>query len=292
MSSSRKVLFYLYETQFFWTYVPMSVGLSLSAMEFLRGPFDEKGFACSVLGLLVLFAQMRFISDLRSYPIKLSLEPDHPLSKGRMTTLELQQLIPTWFFAMALCAALLLQLTSIYAAALYLAMTSFLFLIYKEFYAARILRKIPFLYAVLRHGILVLTLSFALSNTQYEILFESEPLAFSLIFVCAFLCHELGKNIDPDAPPLRNTHFTRWGRARFIAAYAVISGLLIAFAWMIHLWTICAPIQAISCGLVCACAALRRPSPAFRRVAEQASLYALILQTWSLPLYLVIEEFL
>lgn len=291
MSITRRIFRYLFETEFFWTYLPISAGLALSSMQFLRGPFDEEGFFCSLVGLLLFFAQLRFISDLRAYPAKLALEPRHPLSRSFISHLELRQLIPTWFFMMILFGLLLWQLTSFAAMSMYLSLTGYLFLIHKDFYFPQAwIKRFPFTYATLKHLALFFLVSFSISNTQPELLFEREPLRFAGVFVAAFLCRELGKTLDERSPAVLGAHIRRLGKAKFWLLYSALSLALAWAAWSIHLHEVSIPIQAV-CWLLVTTSLLSKPSSArLRKYAEQASLIALILQAWSLPIHRALEE--
>jgi len=221
-------------------YLILACGLTLSGLFLDHGRFGWHGFLLSFFGLLLFFFQLRLMDEIKDYEKDVIAHPERPLPRGLVSVTEASRVIAVLMLGMLLYALASGFLANWTACLSYLAITGYLWLMYREFYTGGWLDERPFLYALTHQVITLFVAVFAVAVTRPQLALEPQTLYLGGMIIGAFLCYEVCRKLDPQAHPVLKTYLSVYGLTRTIAI-AVLALLLAAYGawglgWQLILW--------------------------------------------------------
>ena len=190
--------------------------------------------------LLIFFAELRLMDELKDLDKDVIAHPDRPLPRGLLTTKEVRSAITLLMLLMLLLAAFGIMFLSLHSGLLFGFTAFYLLLMYKEFYVGDWLSKRPLLYAITHQVILFPVIAFAVSSATPDASFSSPTFLLGLTGLGSFFAYEVCRKLDPDAHPILKTYLSVYGLAgTFIIVLAAV--LVSAFSaylmhWHLFLW--------------------------------------------------------
>lgn len=203
----------------------IALAQSLSACYLVRTTLDLPGVALAALGLVGLLVLMRVMDEVKDFEKDRIAHPNRPLPRGLFARAELQRAVAVLGAVLALYGVLLLALRSAQAGGLYLLAVAYSFLMYREFFAPRLLGVNAFVYALTHQVIVVPMYTFAVAMVSPAEALSSPALWFALAGLGASFVFEVARKLDPGAHPVLRTYLALYGRGA--AAAAVLAGLLL-----------------------------------------------------------------
>lgn len=206
-------------------YVLLVGGMAASGNR-LGGASDWSApFWATFLGLMVFFAVLRLMDELKDYDKDRLAHPERPLPRGLLKKDEVTRAIH-----MSVLGMVGLGLGFLYfsaeAAGLYLFITLYLWLMYKEFYAGGWLGKRPLLYAV-THQIILLPLC------ALGVAMAGGPTCcaggiYGALVLGSFFSYEVSRKLDPKAHPILGYYRQLYG---VFGCLAIVGVCAMISAW-------------------------------------------------------------
>jgi 4-hydroxybenzoate polyprenyltransferase len=180
-------------------------------------------FGLAFIGVVLFFFELRLMDELKDFAKDCSAHPERPLPRGLLSVREVQRagtVLTLGMLAFAGATALAANPT---AGALYLAVTGYLFLMYKEFFAGAWLGARPILYALAHQPVGWLVALFPVALFAPMTVFRRIPVGWGLMAVGGLFAYEICRKLDPAAPAELGYYVQRYGRA---ATGALLLGCL------------------------------------------------------------------
>jgi 4-hydroxybenzoate polyprenyltransferase len=260
-------------------YVPLVGGFCASGALLGGGRLAALPLAVSFIGLMLFFALLRLMDELKDYGKDQIAHPDRPLPRGLLSTAQVEHTIRLGAVAMlawGLCAAVL---THTSAGDAYLLVTAYLWLMYREFYCGPWLEQRPLLYALTHQLILLPICYFCVLVFQPDLLTDPLPLYFSLCSLGAFLVYEVCRKLDPDAHPVLRTYLSVYGRSGTFIIVLLATLVAGAGAWALDLHRVLLPVEAV---LLLSLTVLWL-RPAAYKIPEGLAGLSLLVHLWAIP---------
>lgn len=262
-------------------YVVLVGGFSLSGVYLGGGKFAPLPFLVSFFGLMIFFALLRLMDELKDFEKDCIAHPERPLPRGVLTIAQAMRAVGIGIAVMALYAPFSAIATHGLAGLCYLLVTGYLWLMYREFFRGDWLTDRPILYAG-THQLIVLPVCYYCVLVSQPALVTSElPLCFGLSVLGAFFAYEVCRKLDPGAHPVLKTYLSVYGpEGTFLL---VLATMLIAAAGALGLglaW-ILVPIEIALLGSL----AVLWFWPAAFKIPETVATVSLVAHLWAIPLH-------
>jgi hypothetical protein len=182
-------------------------------------------FWLSFVGLMLFFSTLRLMDELKDYEKDCIAHPERPLPRGLLKREAVRKVVALSVGAMAVfgvAQAFLLPA----AGFLYLFVTAYLWLMYREFYAAELLSRSPLFYAVTHQIILLPLCAFPVAAAGGD--WKGVGLWYGTLVLGAFFSYEVSRKLDPKAHPILGYYRELYGPGGCLAIVGVCS---IVAAW-------------------------------------------------------------
>jgi 4-hydroxybenzoate polyprenyltransferase len=194
----------------------------------------------SILGVctmafMVFFAELRLMDELKDYSKDCIAHPERPLPRGILSTLEAQTAIFCLFVGMLIIGFSIGVFFSQLAGSLYLSLTFYLWLMYKEFYLGSKLSDFPLAYAISHQIVLIPLCLFSvaihsktchLNLVALELLEPSASLAYVFTVLGSFFAYEICRKLNPKSHPILQTYLKYYGKKK--TSLLILSAILMA----------------------------------------------------------------
>ena len=260
-------------------YVLVVGGLCASGASLSSGSVAALAIGVSFFGLMLFFALLRLMDELKDYDKDQVAHPDRPLPRALLSVSQTKQMVQRGAASMlvaALCAGVL---TDVRAGGAYLLVTGYLWLMYEEFYCGAWLEQRPLLYALTHQLILIPICYFCVLVVQPEMLTSLLPFYFGLCSLGAFFAYEVCRKLDPEAHPILRTYLTVYGRWGAFVIVLVATLVAAAGAGALGLQHLLLPVQVM---LMLSLSVLWFKPGAYR-IPEGVAGLSLLLHLWAIP---------
>lgn len=216
-------LVYLRERFPIATMSALVAGLSLSGIYLYGNQFSFLPFIISFVGLLAFFGLLRLMDEVKDIEKDRVAHRDRPLPRGLIKKEEALRLIDLSlyiFLAYGLIIWVVLEAT---AALTFVALTFYLWLMYKEFGLGKWLSARPVTYAITHQLVAFLIAFFVVSVAHPTKVLHFKTWAFGFMILGSFFCYEICRKLDPHAHPILATYVHFYGyRKTFELAVLVL----------------------------------------------------------------------
>jgi hypothetical protein len=255
----------------------VSAGLAITSQTLVGAP-HRRAWIATFWGSFLFSATLRFMDETKDYEKDKIAHPHRPLPRGLFSLSEFSRAIWISLALMVLTASACAYWISLNSGLLYLGVSAYLYLMYREFFLGERLQKKPLLYAI-THQIVILGLALFVMES-----FGSEHrelgLRLGAFYLGAFFMYEICRKLDPKAHPALQTYLSVYGRGRS-AALALMVGLLslwAAFQLNLFLWI------APCIGLTWLSLLLMWIAPKKHKWIEGTATLSLLMHLWAAPL--------
>jgi 4-hydroxybenzoate polyprenyltransferase len=232
------------------------------------------------VGLLLFFFELRLMDEWKDFEKDKIAHPSRPLPRGLIGATEVRSTIVAGLVLMLVFAGLLALCVNRAAGALYLGITIYLGLMFKEFFAGKRLGSMPFLYGVTHQIILVPLMAFPAALAHPERWMDMRTLWLGVTALGGFFTYELCRKLDPEAHPVLQTYPQVYGRGGTLLRILLTGSIGILGATFLHLERTCIPVMS----LVLATAVAWSLRPRLYKVAELMATIGLLVHLACIPL--------
>lgn len=232
----------------------------------------------SFFGLLLFFALLRLMDELKDYRKDLVAHPDRPLPRGLLSPSEVSSVIQRLALGMVVYGCFGIGVVNAESGVTYLLIAGYLWLMYREFYVGRWLEHHELLYAVSHQLILIPLCAFAVFAVNPNFVVMPSTYLYGGLVLGSFFSYEVCRKLDPAAHPLLKTYRFLYGPLGCFALVAVSSAVAATAAWKLGVYPLLWPATALL--LVTFVLFVRSQ---FKLVEAVASL-SLVLHLWGLAL--------
>jgi 4-hydroxybenzoate polyprenyltransferase len=228
-------------------YLLLSGGMTLSGVVVCRPeasapPVAWTAFAISFAGVLLFFGELRLMDELKDHEKDKIAHPERPLPRGLLSVEEVRRVVYGVLAVMALFGVCCALVENLVAGAVYLFITGYLFLMFKEFFVGGALSDRPFLYAVTHQIILFPLCAFAGTCVAASNLTAPAVLWYATGVFGSFFTYEVCRKLDPKAHPVLKTYLAVYGPYRtamfatMLTAIACVGAFGLSLQW--YLWPV------------------------------------------------------
>ncbi len=205
-------------------------GFVLSAAAAAGSPLEVAATAFGAAGLLAFFFELRLMDELKDLEKDRVANPDRPLPRGLLNPDGVRRTVAGIALGMGAYGVALAPVAGVPAAAAFLLLTVYLWLMYREFYLGAWLVDRPILYAA-THQIVLLPMS-AFAALCYRPESWQTPAVWytGLVSLGGFFAYEVCRKLDPAAHPILKTYRSMYGLGGSAALVAVSLGIAAAGA--------------------------------------------------------------
>lgn len=261
----------------FPVYVLLVGGISLSGSLVACGEFRWPGIMISFLGLFLFFATLRLMDEYKDFEKDVVAHPERPLPRGLLNRTEVHNGIIALTLLMVVFAVLSGILVSTTTFVLFLAITFYLWLMYKEFYVPT-LSNWPLVYAYSHQIILVLIAGYSVSAVDPQTLDQPLPWIWGVCVLGGFFTYEICRKLDPKSHPVLKTYLSVYGPQITILLIAINLGISAAASQYIGLSKLLVPMDL----LVLASSVILIVKPSTYKVVEGLATINLLLHLWGI----------
>ncbi len=231
--SGSRWLAYIRERYPVAVYVLLSSGYVLTGWSLTHSTLSALPIVFGVACFMLFFFTLRLMDELKDYDKDVIAHPERPLPSGLLGRDQARRGIVTSMLAMLGLSAFGGLVLAPVCGALYLSISAYLWLMYKEFYFGQRLQQFPMVYAVSHQIIGIPMIYFATSLFDIGILDQPLVLAASLLTLGAFFSYEVCRKLDPSAHPVLKTYLSVYGRPRTVLIVLVAELVAAGAAWWI-----------------------------------------------------------
>jgi len=271
------------------TYITLTVGFAFSGAVLCGPEADIQGTLLATLGLLLFFLELRIMDELKDYPKDVIAHPKRPLPQEVLSLAQARQMVAVLLIAMIAFAVVVFFTVGMFTSALYLGITLYLWLMYREFYVGQRLSQLPFVYAFTHQIILIPLCLFAVAAHLDDALWlpalGAAPWIYSCAVFGAFFSYEVCRKLDPKAHPILKTYLSVYGAKKTALAILLLTCVSFTAAGGLHfyfLWVIQLLLGAAAMGMI--------QNPSSYKSVELIATLSLALHIWSVPIHWVIRE--
>jgi 4-hydroxybenzoate polyprenyltransferase len=192
-------------------YLLLCGGLAFSGISLFEKPFCWLSFFISITGLLLFFFELRLMDELKDFKKDLIAHPDRPLPRELISRESALRAIMNILFAMIAYAVLTGVLLNLQSAVSYMAITTYLWLMYKEFFVGKWLDERPLLYAISHQVIVIAVCIFSITAIDPDKYLYPESLYLCLMILGSFFSYEICRKLDPTADKVLKTYLDVYG---------------------------------------------------------------------------------
>jgi 4-hydroxybenzoate polyprenyltransferase len=257
---------------------------AMTASGVLLFPRNADSMTSSVLlagtGLLLFFFELRLMDEWKDFEKDKIAHPSRPLPRGLIRVEEVRQVMIAGMLAMMALSGLLAALGNRPAGALYLGITVYLALMFKEFFVGKRLASMPFFYGVTHQVILVPLMAFPAALAHPGRWLEARTLWLGVTALGGFFTYELCRKLDPNAHPVLRTYPQVYGSGGTLLRILLTGSVGMLGATFLHLEKTCIPVMS----LVLATAIAWSLRPRLYKVAELMATIGLLVHLACIPL--------
>ena len=259
-------------------YSLLSLGLAFSGASLGGGSTVWVAVIEAFVGLMLFFAELRLMDELKDYKKDLVAHPERPLPRGLLSREEVSKGIVLLWSAMLGFGIAIAVAGNLPAGLSYLFVTIYLWQMYREFYVGEVLARTPLTYAVLHQIILLPLCTFAVTTSHPQLWSTALNLGFGLCVLGAFFAYEICRKLDPRANPILGTYLFIYGLKKTVVL--VVMALAVAAIGSVILGTarFLVPMElllALSLGILFR-------SPGKFKIVEGLAGISLLLHIWSI----------
>ncbi len=259
-------------------YVTLVAGFVASGTLIVGGSVVSHHALAAFIGLMVFFAMLRMMDEVKDYQKDKVANPTRPLPRGLLDVNVVKGVILNTVLGMLGYALLLALVYSWQAGVVYLFLTGWLWLMYKEFYSGTWLEERQILYAITHQFILVPVTLLPIVLTSPEALFQTIPWQFAGLIVGSFFTYEVCRKLNPNAHPLLHTYRQMYGVKKVFLIICCTCALDVAMANALGLSSLRAgALLVLGSYLVCI------PKNKYK-VVESFATVSLVIHIWSIVL--------
>ncbi len=186
-------------------------GFSASGTLLAGGILLSREFLFSFLGLMVFFAMLRMMDEVKDYHKDCIANPTRPLPRGLLPVEQVKKVILLVVLGMGLFAGCLFFAHSPVSGLIFLGLTVHLWLMYVEFYLGPWLEARQILYATTHQLVLVWVSLFPVVMTDSQALAKSYSWYYAFTVLGSFFTYEVSRKLDPNAHVLLKTYRQMYG---------------------------------------------------------------------------------
>lgn len=261
-------------------YAILATGMSLSGTTLLIPAFLPLLFTLSFVGLLVFFAELRLMDEVKDYDTDVIAHPERPLPRGLLTLAEVRRFISWGMALLLLWAAVSAVLVHVAAGLCFFLVVFWLYLMYEEFFVPVWLSQRPLLYAVSHQFVLLPLAAYPVSLADPAFFSAPQTYGFALITVGAFFTYEVCRKLDPKAHPALNTYLLVYGRATTALLVVIATAVAAYGAQRLDVNVVLWPLEA----LLIASLVLLWIRPNAYRLIEALAGVSLLVHLWSVAI--------
>lgn len=194
-----------------------------------------------MVGLLLFFFELRLMDEWKDFEKDKVAHPSRPLPRGLIQPHETARTIMLGIVVMMVFSAVLLLRGYRDGAALYLFITGYLFLMFKEFFVGSALSKYPFIYGFTHQLILLPLVAFPVSIYHGKGWLMPQSWQLGLTILGAFFTYELCRKLDPNANAVLRTYPQVYGRGGTLFRISFTSSLALLGSSLLHIEIVSAP---------------------------------------------------
>ena len=185
------------------------------------------------------------MDEFKDYEKDLVAHPERPLPRGILKPQQVENTIHGLVGLMVVYAIATGLADNMISGVLYLGITVYLWLMYKEFYTAGGLANIAWLYGTTHQLILVLLCLFTVTVAHPQMISDQLSWAFGFSVLGSFFSYEICRKLDPNANPILKTYLQMYGPQKTI--FFVLCTSVVAFIadGYLHLGALLWPFQAL-----------------------------------------------
>lgn len=284
MESSRWLI-YLRERFPLPAHLPVVGGIAFSGAFLGSRELLSPAFWGSFAGILLFFALLRLMDEVKDYEKDKIAHPDRPLPRGLLSRREVSRVIDLMTWAMLAYGALLAVILSPVGGLTFLILTAYLRLMYREFYVGKWLERRPVLYALSHQASLVPACSFPVFLASQGWASLPDAIALSLLILGSFFGYEVSRKLDPQAHPVLRTYRSLYGAGGCFALVLGASCVSAFAAWSLGLHALTWPFLLL---LLLSYALLGRGK---HKPVEAAAVLSLTVHVWAVALIPIKEYF-
>lgn len=219
------------------TYLLLSGAMCWSgASLFMVSPFSALiQSSLSMVGILLFFFELRLMDEWKDFEKDKVAHPTRPLPRGLIQPGEVRLGIGIGIALMLAFAGLLALLGYRDAAALFLGISIYLWLMYKEFFAGESLSRLPFLYGFTHQIILLPLMAFPVAIYHAKGWLQPPSLQLGLTVLGAFFTYELCRKLDPKAHPILKTYPQVYGRGGTFFRISITTATALLGSSLLHI---------------------------------------------------------
>lgn len=264
-------------------YLVLVSGFCASGALLVGGKVVSVPTLCAFIGLMVFFAMLRMMDEVKDYEKDKVANPTRPLPRGLLDVGYVKQIIASTVLGMFGYAILLGLVFSWQAGATYAFLTGWLWLMYREFYTGHWLENHQIFYAITHQFILVPVTLLPIVLNDPTALFAQTSWIFAGLIVGSFFSYEVCRKLDPNAHPLLKTYRAMYGMPGVVAIVLCTCALAIYSAHALGLQSFLWP---FSFALLISFIFIRLNH---HKVVETVATLSLVVHIWSIVLYRVKE---
>lgn len=233
----------------------------------------------AAVGLLWFFFELRLMDERKDFDKDQIANPGRPLPRGLLTPPQVDRAIRRLALGMIGVAVLAGVATTPTAGGLFLLLTGYLWLMYREFYLGAWLVERPILYAASHQIVLLPMVAFVAACVDPMAIQRREVWATGLVSLGGFFAYEVCRKLDPGAHPVLRTYRAVYGASG--TAGLVLAALALAAVGAIGLgrgsgWFLW-PTEAVLAGSLC----LLWLAPARYKAVEALASLSLLVHLWA-----------
>ncbi len=257
-------------------YVTLVAGFVCSGTLIVGGQIVSIQALAAFIGLMVFFAMLRMMDEVKDFEKDKIANPTRPLPRGLLDVNVVKTVIQSTVLGMVGYAILLAVVFSLNAGSVYLFLTGWLWLMYREFYSGTWLEERQILYAITHQFILVPVTLLPIVLISPESLFLQVPWQFAGLVVGSFFTYEVCRKLNPNAHPLLHTYRQMYGVKKVFLIILCTNALAISMAYSLDI-----PYFAVGSVLVLVSYLVFLPKGKYK-VVEGLATVSLVLHIWAI----------
>lgn len=258
-------------------------GICLSGLYVYGRNFQLIPFVLSFVGVLLFFALLRLMDEVKDFEKDRIAHRERPLPRGLIAKGEAVQIIELGRYILLAYALIIWVFLQSTAALVYVFLILYLWMMYKEFGMGQWLQKRPITYAITHQLSGFLIAIFAVSVATPGKALAPATWAFGLVLVGAFFCYEICRKLDPHAHPILATYMHFYGfkktfeLAVIMLVLSAIGSVGLGLEWLLI------PCEVVVLLTLC----LLFYQSAWFRIPEFAASISLLIHVWAVFLHKV-----
>jgi 4-hydroxybenzoate polyprenyltransferase len=275
-------LTYLKERFPFSTYVLLVGGFTFSGLYLAGGALKENlsALSFSFWGLMIFFALLRLMDELKDYDKDVIAHPERPLPRGVLKVAQVNLAIKFTAIFMLLGGGIAVLLGASVSGLLYVFITLYLWLMFKEFFVGSELASYPALYGFSHQIIIVPLCLFTVATVNPSMAISSFSFFYGFSILGSFFTYEVCRKLDPRAHHILKTYLYIYGPKKIIlfilctSLVAMVADFYLGLA--VGLW----PLQI----LILASSLLLLKKPEKYKITETFAVLGLVAHLWAIPI--------